>query len=1065
MSRKRKARRRTVKGMDRSSSARQSNQLSFDQLEARNLLATLVVNSTADLPVDLTDSVVTLRDAIEAANNDVLVAPGGETGNGVDTITFDASVFTGGSSSLIRLNGTELEITEELTIDGTTGVGVTITGDAFNDDVTDSLNVTNVGASFGGTAGAFNDLLDDNSRVLNFSSASGDLTLDGVTVTGGRIMSNNALIGGVPETTESGGGIRFASNGLLSINNSVISGNSTSGVLGNGGGVFTYLGDLTLTSSTLSGNNTSGSAALGGGVFTVGGDVILTDSTLSGNSTSGDYAAGGGVFAFYGDVSLTDSTLSGSSTSGFFSEGGGVFTSSGDVTLINSTLSGNSTSGAGGSGAGVFTSSGDVSLINSTLSDNSTTGYGAIAGGVRTSTGNVSLVNSTLSGNSTSGDIADGGGIFTDFGDVSLLNSTLSGNSVSGAYAYAGGIRTFSSAVTLTNSTLSGNSTSGTNGLGGGIFTAYGDVILESSTVTGNESALASGGGVYIVSYNQQPSLLTIENSIVAGNLSSVTSSNARDGNEFFLGANVQLTVNDSLIGATDLAIGGTGNQVGTSVNPVNPLLGPLADNGGRTQTHALLAGSPAINAGNDSVTQTEDQRGLARNFNGVDIGAFELQPAGPPTVTSFTRDEGGVLARPDLLSTISVTFDVDVSVSVDDLEIRNDTLGGSLVDTTGLIFSYNASTRTATWDFSNLTLDAGFYSFELTSGIVSAGGNIILDGDANGTPGGAFIEPIYVAIPGDANFDGQVDVLGDAFILINNLGVTGDTFAQGDFNGSGDVNVLGDAFILVNNLGQSVVEPTGNPPLVTSFTRDEGGVLDRPDLLSTVSVSFDVDVSIGVDDLEIRNDTLGGSLVDTSGLIFSYDSSTRTATWDFGSLTLAPAFYSFELTSGIVSAVGNASLDGDADGNPGGAYTEPVYVALPGDANLDGVVDVLGDAFILVNNLGATGRTFTQGDFDGSGTVDVLGDAFILVNNLGQSVQLPATSQAFVQPPLAAIASAPSVSTSAAVVIEQADDEDEVVATAPRVAANATSPELSGDEVRDDAFASEFGSLDSFWV
>ena len=49
--------------------------------------------------------------------------------------------------------------------------------------------------------------------------------------------------------------------------------------------------------------------------------------------------------------------------------------------------------------------------------------------------------------------------------------------------------------------------------------------------------------------------------------------------------------------------------------------------------------------------------------------------------------------------------------------------------------------------------------------------------------------------------------------------------------------------------------------------------------------------------------------------------------------------------------------------------------------------------------------------------------------------------------------------------VIEQADDEDEVVATTPRVAANATSPELSGDEVRDDAFASEFGSLDSFWV
>ena len=202
--------------------------------------------------------------------------------------------------------------------------------------------------------------------------------------------------------------------------------------------------------------------------------------------------------------------------------------------------------------------------------------------------------------------------------------------------------------------------------------------------------------------------------------------------------------------------------------------------------------------------------------------------------------------------------------------------------------------------------------------------------------------------------------------------------------------------------------------------------------------------------------------------MIFNYDSTTQAATWDFSSLTLVAAFYSFELSSDIVSVVDSLSLDGDADGTAGGAFSEEVYVALAGDANLDGRVDVLNDAFILVNNLGATGRTWTQGDFDGSGNVNVLGDAFILVNNLGQSVQVPeasaAMSQAFVQPPLAAIASTPSVSTSAAVVVEQADDEDEVVATAPRVAANATSPELSGDQVRDDAFES-FGSLDSFWV
>ena len=88
-----------------------------------------------------------------------------------------------------------------------------------------------------------------------------------------------------------------------------------------------------------------------------------------------------------------------------------------------------------------------------------------------------------------------------------------------------------------------------------------------------------------------------------------------------------------------------------------------------------------------------------------------------------------------------------------------------------------------------------------------------------------------------------------------------------------------------------------------------------------------------------------------------------------------------------------NLSFDGDLDGNPGGAFSESIYVALPGDANLDGQVDVLEDAFALVANLGtAGGATFAQGDFNGDGNVDVLSDAFILVSRLGQSVVPPTT-------------------------------------------------------------------------
>jgi len=227
--------------------------------------------------------------------------------------------------------------------------------------------------------------------------------------------------------------------------------------------------------------------------------------------------------------------------------------------------------------------------------------------------------------------------------------------------------------------------------------------------------------------------------------------------------------------------------------------------------------------------------------------------------------------------------------------------------------------------------------------------------------------------------------------------------------------------------------------------------------------VTFDAAVNISVDDLIIRNDTLGGTVVDASGLTLTYNDNTNTAVWDFGSLMLDPAFYSFELSSDIVSAIGNLSLDGNNNGVPGGAFFESVYVALPGDANLDGQVDVLGDALALVGSLGTTGgATFAQGDFNGDGNVTVLGDAIILVGNLGTSVVPPslatATSQTLVQPTLAAIELTPLVSPTAVIIeqsVEQVEDEDELVAVVPREVANAVSPELTGNQARDAAFES----------
>ena len=124
---------------------------------------------------------------------------------------------------------------------------------------------------------------------------------------------------------------------------------------------------------------------------------------------------------------------------------------------------------------------------------------------------------------------------------------------------------------------------------------------------------------------------------------------------------------------------------------------------------------------------------------------------------------------------------------------------------------------------------------------------------------------------------------------------------------------------------------------------------------------------------------------VDTSGLAFDYDSVSQTATWSFGSVQLEPSFYFFLLSSDIVTSVVGGSRLGSI------VKTEAVYVALPGDANLDTRVDVLDDAFALVDNLGTTGgATWAQGDFDGDGNVTVLGDAFILVAHLGQEIVTP---------------------------------------------------------------------------
>ncbi len=290
-----------------------------------------------------------------------------------------------------------------------------------------------------------------------------------------------------------------------------------------------------------------------------------------------------------GDLTLSGLTLQNGLLTAVGSQGGaGVnFESSGTLTLTASTVIANT---ARNSGGGIRAELGAVTLNQSVVSGNSTTNISAAGGGIYSESGAVTLNQSTLSGNSTLGNDSQGGGIYSWSGSVTLNQSTLSGNSTLGVQADGGGIRAGTGAVTLNQSTLSGNSTAGHNAEGGGIASYSGGVTLNHSTLTGNKTTGtgSEGGGIVIGNSIFNPPL-TISNSIVAGNkvAAGVTDPDLQYNSQ---GA---IAVNYSVIGIGITPTAGDNNIVTNAL-----LLGPLVNNGGPTQTHALPPGSAAIDAG-----------------------------------------------------------------------------------------------------------------------------------------------------------------------------------------------------------------------------------------------------------------------------------------------------------------------------------------------------------------------------------------------------------------------------------------------------------------------------------
>ncbi len=274
-----------------------------------------------------------------------------------------------------------------------------------------------------------------------------------------------------------------------------------------------------------------------------GSSLSLSGCTISDNTASED---GGGIFNG-GTLTLGGSTIANNTANGpgadanYGAVGGGGIFNSGTLTVASSSISGNTA--PNGSGGGI-NNLGTLALSDSTLADNTTPNEG---GGLF-SLGAVVFESCTVAANTAS----NGGGIYGLFGTMTVVNSTIADNSAEGGQG--GGIWN-SAALTVVSSTIAYNSSSG----GGGIQDQSGDVTLNNTIVVAN--------GGYDLEHNYNTG-------------GGFTGANNMVGSLAF----VDLSGSDNLLGLAD------------------PGIGLLANNGGPTQTIALLAGSPAIDAGSNAL-------------------------------------------------------------------------------------------------------------------------------------------------------------------------------------------------------------------------------------------------------------------------------------------------------------------------------------------------------------------------------------------------------------------------------------------------------------------------------
>ena len=325
--------------------------------------------------------------------------------------------------------------------------------------------------------------------------------------------------------------------------------------------------------------------------------------TLPANTYPMSIAGIGEDTAATGDLDITDDLkINGAGAATTIIDGGSIDRVFQIASAVNVTLDGITIQNGRTSSADVASGGGGIDL----------------AGGGTLTVSKSIIKNNTVVSNSGTG-VGNGGGISCSWSTLNVLNSTISNNTANGSsWSVGGGIaKTSSTSLTISNSTLSGNSAAF---FGGGISAQdNGVTTITNSTITNNDAAQGASG-IYL-RVNGGTNGIFLQNTIVANQVGGTANCGSNGGLVTDQGGNL---ASDNTCNLTQP----------TSLPNTNPLLDALGYYGATTQTHALQAGSPAINAASTTFAPSTDQRGIARN-GPPDIGAYEYWVNGSPSNSS----------------------------------------------------------------------------------------------------------------------------------------------------------------------------------------------------------------------------------------------------------------------------------------------------------------------------------------------------------------------------------------------------------------------------------------------